>query len=86
MANSNPKVIDLSNRYPITPKLTFFRNISDSDNIFDELSKFPDVEEVNLSDNNLTTLPNDLSIFQNLRKIDLRNNKFENVKNLNKNF
>ena len=55
--------------------------IKDSDNIFAELSNLADITEVDLSSNNLTRLPEDLSGLANLQSLDITNNPFTNVRN-----
>jgi len=58
------------------------RGIKDSDNIFRDLSEnqFKNLYELDISDNNLTKLPSDLSIFDNLNCLDVTNNPFESVR------
>lgn len=41
--------------------------------------KFKNLYELDLSDNNLTRLPLDLSQFDNLHSLDITNNPFESV-------
>ncbi len=57
------------------------RGIKDSDNIFKDLSdnQFKSLYELDLSDNNLTQLPQDLRVFDNLHVLDITNNPFESV-------
>jgi Leucine-rich repeat (LRR) protein len=55
------------------------KGIKDSDNIFSELSNLPEVTEVDLSGNNLTALPKDLSGLKKLQSLDVTNNPFNNV-------
>jgi Leucine-rich repeat (LRR) protein len=61
-----PTVIDLKER-----------GIRDQDNIFYELSNYPGLKQLDLSNNQLTKLPNNLSNFLNLIILDLSNNPFK---------
>ena len=58
------------------------RNISDNDQIFFKINNPENFLFVDLSKNNLTSLPNDLSTFQNLQNLDLSDNPFINYQNV----
>jgi Leucine-rich repeat (LRR) protein len=55
------------------------KGLKDSDNIFSELMSLSEVTEIDLSGNNLTTLPKDLSGLKKLQSLDVTNNPFNNV-------
>lgn len=55
------------------------KNLTTIEPIFESYSDIPKMTEVNLSNNNLTFLPSDLSMFQNLVYLDLTKNKFKDV-------
>ena len=54
------------------------KNITDDDNIFEEITSPQSYSSLNLSDNKLTSLPKDLSKFNNLSILNLMNNNFNN--------
>ena len=54
------------------------KNIEDEDNIFNEINNPEKYTSIDLSHNLLTTLPKDLSLFSNLRTLNITNNKFIN--------
>ena len=54
------------------------KNIEDEDNIFNEINNPEKYTSIDLSHNLLTTLPKDLSLFSNLRTLNITNNKFLN--------
>ena len=54
------------------------KNITDDDNIFEEITSPQSYSSLNLSDNKLTSLPKDLSKFTNLSILNLMNNNFNN--------
>ena len=58
------------------------RNISDNDQIFFKINNPENFLFIDLSKNNLSSLPNDLSIFQNLQNLDLSDNPFINYQNV----
>ena len=58
------------------------RNISDNDQIFFKINNPENFIFIDLSKNNLTSLPNDLSAFQNLQNLDLSDNPFINYQNV----
>ena len=56
------------------------KNITDDSNIFKELfSSYPNVINLDLSDNQLTSLPEDLSPLSKLQFLDIQGNIFNNV-------
>ncbi len=56
------------------------KNITDENNIFQELlSAYPNLVNLDLSDNQITKLPEDLSSFTKLQYLDISNNPFESV-------
>ena len=56
------------------------KNITDDSNIFKELiSSYPNVINLNLSDNQLTSLPEDLSPLNKLQYLDIQGNPFNDV-------
>ena len=56
------------------------KNITDESNIFKELfSSYPTVVNLDLSDNKLTSLPEDLSPLSKLKFLDIQGNIFNNV-------
>ena len=56
------------------------KNITDESNIFKELiSSYPNVVNLDLSDNHLTSLPEDLSPLSKLQFLDIQGNAFNNV-------
>ena len=56
------------------------KNITDESNIFKELfSSYPNVVNLDLSDNKLTSLPEDLSPLSKLKFLDIQGNIFNNV-------
>ena len=58
------------------------RNISDNDQIFFKINNPENFLFIDLSKNNLSSLPNDLSTFQNLQNLDLSDNPFINYQNV----
>lgn len=56
-----------------------YREITDSDNIFEVLTADPDLVDINLSENKLTYLPSDLSNFARLTTLDISHNPFLDV-------
>ena len=56
------------------------QGIRDSDNVFDELSTLEELVELDISGNQLTFLPRNLSTFRKLQSLDIQNNPFQNVK------
>jgi Leucine-rich repeat (LRR) protein len=64
------------------------KNITDDSNIFKELfSSYPNVINLDLSDNQLTKLPEDLSPLSKLQFLDIQGNPFSDVNilyNINK--
>jgi Leucine-rich repeat (LRR) protein len=56
------------------------KNITDESNIFKELiSSYSNVVNLDLSDNQLTSLPEDLSPFSKLQFLDIQGNPFSDV-------
>ena len=56
------------------------KNITDESNIFKELfSSYPNVINVDLSDNQLTSLPEDLSPLSKLQFLDIQGNLFNDA-------
>ena len=56
------------------------KNITDKNNIFKDLiSSYPNIVNLDLSDNQLTTLPNDLSPLSKLQFLDIQGNSFIDV-------
>ena len=56
------------------------KNITDESNIFIELfSSYPNVVNLDLSDNQLTSLPEDLSPLSKLKFLDIQGNIFNDV-------
>jgi len=56
------------------------KNITDDSNIFKELfSSYPNVINLDLSDNQLTSLPEDLSPLSKLQFLDIQGNIFNDV-------
>ena len=56
------------------------KNITDESNIFKELiSSYPNVINLDLSDNHLTSLPEDLSPLSKLQFLDIQGNSFNDV-------
>ena len=56
------------------------KNITDDSNIFKELiSSYPNVINLNLSDNQLTLIPDELLLLTNLKFLDIQGNPFNNV-------
>ena len=56
------------------------KNITDENNIFKELiSSYPNVVNLDLSDNQLTSLPEDLSPLSKLQFLDIQGNAFNDV-------
>ena len=56
------------------------KNITDESNIFKELiSSYPNVINLDLSDNQLTSLPEDLSPLSKLQFLDIQGNSFTDV-------
>ena len=61
------------------------KNITDESNIFKELfSSYPNVVNLDLSDNQLTALPEDLSPLSKLQFLDIQGNAFNDVSSLEK--
>ena len=59
------------------------KNITDESNIFKELfSSYPNVVNLDLSDNQLTALPEDLSPLSKLQILDIQGNPFNDVSSL----
>ena len=59
------------------------KNITDDSNIFKELfSSYPNVVNLDLSDNQLTALPEDLSPLSKLQFLDIQGNPFNDVSSL----
>ena len=52
------------------------KNIEDEDNIFNEINNPEKYISIDLSHNQLKSLPKDLSFFTNLRILNITNNKF----------
>lgn len=68
---SNEQFLDLSSK-----------SITDGNKVLQEIYKaYPNVEQIDLSDNKLMALPEDLSMFKSLKVLDIRMNPFENVSN-----
>ena len=56
------------------------KNITDKNNIFKDLiSSYPNVVNLDLSDNQLTKLPDDLSPLSKLQFLDIQGNSFKDV-------
>ena len=56
------------------------KNITDENEIFKELiSSYPNVVNLDLSDNRLTSLPEDLSPLSKLQFLDIQGNAFNDV-------
>lgn len=64
----NTKKVDLS-----------FCQLTEIDSLMGELYRFKNMEELNLSCNRITKLPEDMSILKTLKKIDVTNNLLESV-------
>ena len=77
MNNNDKKLqrLNLKNKYIILN----IRNISDSNNFFQDLLSYTDIIELDISDNNLTKLPKDMSRLSKLQSLDVTNNPFQNV-------
>lgn len=54
------------------------KKINDSHNIFKELEKFLELTDLDLSGNEITRLPDNLSNLANLQVLDITNNPLEN--------
>ena len=60
------------------------KNITDENNIFKELiSSYNNIIHLDISNNQLTTIPEDLSALSKLQSLDIRGNPFRNVININ---
>ena len=56
------------------------KNITDENNIFNELiSSYPNIVNLDLSDNQITLLPKDLSSLSKLQFLDIQGNSFTDV-------
>ena len=56
------------------------KNLTNNSNIFNELfSSYPNVVNLDLSDNQLTSLPEDLSPLSKLQFLDIQGNSFTDV-------
>lgn len=56
------------------------KNITDENNLFKELfSSYPNIVNLDLSDNQLTSLPQNLSPLSKLQFLDIQNNLFNDV-------
>ena len=56
------------------------KNITDENNIFKELiSSYPNIVNLDISDNQLTSLPEDLSPLSKLKFLDIQGNSFTDV-------
>ena len=56
------------------------KNITDENNIFKELiSSYPNIVNLDLSDNQITLLPEDLSPWSKLQFLDIQGNSFTDV-------
>ena len=56
------------------------KNITDKNNIFKDLiSSYPNIVNLDLSDNQLTKLPDDLSPLSKLQFLDIQGNSFKDV-------
>ena len=56
------------------------KNITDENNIFKELiSSYPNIVNLDLSDNQITLLPEDLSPLSKLQFLDIQGNSFTDV-------
>ncbi len=58
------------------------KNISDKDDIFFNIKNPENLLFIDLSNNNLSFLPKNLSIFKNLQYLDLRDNSFVDYQNI----
>ena len=58
------------------------KNIEDDDNIFNEINNPEKYISIDLSHNLLTTLPKNLSLFSNLKSLNITNNKFKNYQEI----
>ena len=58
------------------------KNISDKDDIFSNIKNPENLLFIDLSNNNLSFLPKNLSIFKNLQYLDLRDNSFVDYQNI----
>ena len=59
------------------------KNITDENNIFKELiSSYNNIIHLDISNNQLTTIPEDLSALSKLQSLDIRGNPFSNVKKI----
>ena len=56
------------------------KNLTDKNNIFKDLiSSYPNIVNLDLSDNQLTLLPDDLSPLSKLQFLDIQGNSFKDV-------
>ena len=56
------------------------KNLTDKNNIFKDLiSSYPNIVNLDLSDNQLTLLPDDLSPLSKLKFLDIQGNPFKDV-------
>ena len=68
------------NQNPLTQKIDLSRKgIRDSDNVFSVLENFPELKEVHLSGNQITSIEQDLSGLENLRYLDRQKSKSNNL-------
>ena len=59
------------------------KNITDDANVFKEIiSSYPNVQNLNLSDNQLTYIPSDLSLLKKLKFLDIQRNPFSDFNKL----
>ena len=82
-------IIDFSGRYAIyiltinDMIILYNRNLTESsEELMNLFMNYPEVIELDLSNNLLTKLPLEISFLKCLTKLDIRNNNFSNVINL----
>ena len=82
-------IIDFSGRYAIyiltinDMIILYNRNLTESsEELMNLFMNYPEVIELDLSNNSLKKLPLEISLLKCLTKLDIRNNNFSNVINL----
>ena len=74
------KNLDLANQH-LFQMTTDYRNINEtSEDLMNLFINCPEIIELDLRNNMLTKLPLEISFLTCLRKLDIRNNAFSNVK------
>ena len=81
--NCTSKIHTLTSLICLESKLKLFQGSSDIHDfmpVYELLASFPNLKELNLSDNDMQTLPNDLSRLRVLANLNLNGNNFANVR------